>query len=324
MVAVREEFDRDFEAAYRAHAPILHRRSRKLLPAGEAEDAVQETFLRAWARHGTAEPPLPWLLTVLRNLAIDRSRAKRAEPVGNSFDLDRRESSAEDQVVVLEERRAVRRAIETLTPPQRLALQLREWHGKTHSEIAAEMGTTVPAVESLLLRGRRRLRRLLDGALGALLWPSVLWKRFRHIPNGDSAVIAAPAAASAWAAAAVNLAAAAALAVGTIGGTGVGRTGDLPRPQDRPGVVSLIDRPHPGLSGGWGAWSHPGGGGRAFFEGAVPVLSSNDGAHKTRVPKRGEGSSEDERCDCPVNVPEEIEDVIDALPDLPPLHTRNS
>lgn len=66
--------------------PSVYRLARTLLGDSElAEEVAQEAFLRAW-RHAEAYDPRrgqvsTWLLTITRNLAIDRLRVKRAEPL---------------------------------------------------------------------------------------------------------------------------------------------------------------------------------------------------------------------------------------------------
>lgn len=244
MAAVPEEFERDFERAYRAHYPMLQRRSRRWLPAGEAEDAVQETFLRAWAHHHGRDPGVPWLLTVLRNLAIDRARRKVAEPVADVEALDSPDDEGPaEKVIRLEDRRAVREAMGKLTDAQRKALRLREWNGLSHEQIATSLGTSVASVESLLVRGRRRLRSVLESAMGLALWPAAsLWRRFRHLPGGvESAAVAAPAAATALSTTVAQLATAAAVLLAGFA-SAPGRGGDTGGAEDpshqRAGVVS--------------------------------------------------------------------------------------
>lgn len=247
MAAVPEEFGRDFESAYRANYPLLHRRSRRFFPAEEAEDAVQETFLRAWTHHHGRDPGIPWMMTVLRNLAIDRSRRKTADPVADIETLDRpTEDTAADQVIYLEERRALHRAMEDLTEAQRQALKLREWHGLSHKEVAKSLGTTVSGVESLLVRGKRRLRSALEGAMAMILWPATsLWRKVRHLPaQTDIVASAAPGAVSALTTTVAQLVTAAAIIVAgaayTPGGGGTDGGGIAPADGSRSAVTASL------------------------------------------------------------------------------------
>lgn len=232
MGAVPEQFERDFEGAYRAHYAVLSRRSRRYLPPEEAEEAVQETFLRAWARFQGRDPGMPWLFTVLQNLIIDRSRKKGALPVPDIQVLD---TSIPDEpaesVVSIEERRTVREALSDLTVEQQEAMRLREWEGLSYAEIAEKMGASVASVESLLQRGRRRLRSLLDGAFGWVMWPVAgLWRRVRGTPESATATHAAPVVPGLVQAVAGLAAAAVVVAVGVAGGGGSSGqgTGSLP------------------------------------------------------------------------------------------------
>jgi len=186
MAAVPEELEHDLESAYRAHFPLLYRRARRWLPPDEAEDLVQETFLRAWAHHSGTNPGVPWLLTVLRNLAIDRSRKKAPVLVDDVASLETPSlEDASDNVVRLEEERRIRTAISGLTDAQQQVIRLREWGGMSQQEIANNLGTTVPSVESLLQRGRRQLRKALDHAMGLIVLPaSGFWRKLRGLEAG--------------------------------------------------------------------------------------------------------------------------------------------
>lgn len=227
MEVVPDPAARDLERAYRANYALLRRRSTRFLPIDEAEDAVQETFLRALARHEGRDPGVPWLLTVLRNLIIDRSRKHQALPVADIRVLDTATSDEPaETVVALDERRKVRKALAGLTPDQQQAMKLREWDGLSYQEIARRMGTTVPAVESLIQRGRRRLRTLLDGVCGGLLWPvAAMWRRIRGVSGSGVATAAAPAASGIAAAVAGVTVAAAVVAAGFGAFGGGGRSG---------------------------------------------------------------------------------------------------
>lgn len=162
MAVIREELESDFEAAYRANYLAVARRSRRLMPAADAEDAVQETFLRAWAHHGARNPGLPWLYTVLRNLSIDRARTDHSEPVGDVEVLDSPTGdTTAESILSLEEREILTDVLARLTDAQREAIRLRAVEGRSYEEIAEAMHLSVAAVQSLLLRGRGRLRRLL-------------------------------------------------------------------------------------------------------------------------------------------------------------------
>jgi RNA polymerase sigma-70 factor (ECF subfamily) len=131
----------------------------------EAEDVAQETFLRLWRNIETwrADAPLiHWLHRVAYNLCIDRLRRRR--PV--SLDalpepLDPEENPA-GTLHRLELADAVAAAIAQLPDRQRAAIVFVHQEGFSNIETAALMEISVEAVESLLARARRSLRKLLE------------------------------------------------------------------------------------------------------------------------------------------------------------------
>src|SRR5262245_64859218 len=77
--------ERDVREAYAAHAAELFGFAvRSLGDAGLAEEAVQETFLRAWRAGERFDPQIgslrTWLFAILRNVVIDLGRARAARP----------------------------------------------------------------------------------------------------------------------------------------------------------------------------------------------------------------------------------------------------
>src|ERR1051325_9288221 len=78
--------ERDVREAYAAHAGELYGfATRSLGDSGLAEEAVQETFLRAWRAGKRFDPEIgslrTWLFAILRNVVIDLGRARAARPV---------------------------------------------------------------------------------------------------------------------------------------------------------------------------------------------------------------------------------------------------
>ncbi len=131
----------------------------------EAEDVAQETFIRfmkkapGW-RPGAARLRT-WLLRVAINLCLDRLRARRPQA-----ELDV-EFEAEPGGVAridggIDHRRVVRRALRELPERQAGAIALVHYLDLTNAEAAETMAISVDALESLLARARRALRRKLE------------------------------------------------------------------------------------------------------------------------------------------------------------------
>lgn len=131
----------------------------------EAEDAVQETYLRgyrSWDGFEGRSSVRTWLYRIATNVCLDaaRDRGRRALPSGLSGD----ESQPERWVQPFpgdrdDLRLAIVAGMQTLPPAQRAVLLLRDVLQLPADEVASILGTTVPAVKSSLQRARARLAR---------------------------------------------------------------------------------------------------------------------------------------------------------------------
>ena len=123
----------------------------------EAEDVVQEAFLRLWEKNPAFESPAhqrSWLLKVTVNGCKSRLRApwrRRTAPL-----LDTYPAADPEEQAVLE-------VIQSLPPKDRAALHLYYYEGYQTAEIAAMTGWREGTVRSRLARARGKLRELLKG-----------------------------------------------------------------------------------------------------------------------------------------------------------------
>ncbi len=144
---------------------ILNYAYRMLGDAAEAEDVAQESFLRLWRTLDTwrAEAPLiHWLHRVAYNLCIDRLRRRRPVSLDAAPEpLDPSDGPA-NTLHRIEIADAVAQAIARLPDRQRAAVVFVHQEGLNNIETAELMGISVEAVESLLARGRRTLRKTLE------------------------------------------------------------------------------------------------------------------------------------------------------------------
>jgi RNA polymerase sigma-70 factor (ECF subfamily) len=151
---------------------VLHQRplsayARRMLgDADLADDMVQETFLRLWARAGRFDPGAArlttWLHRICHNLCVD-SRRRNVRQV--TLD-DPPELASEGGPQMLQEQAdlalRVQRALAALPERQRSALLLCHYQGLSNREAAQILDSSVEALESLLARGRRRLKQELE------------------------------------------------------------------------------------------------------------------------------------------------------------------
>ena len=145
--------------------PVYNLAYRMLGDAREAEDAAQETFLRAYTRlttYQTDKKFSSWLLAIASHHCIDRLRRRRFTWL--SLDelpfLDQaagEQNQPEEAAIRQEERDEVRKMLDQLPPHYRAAVILRYWYELSYREIAEVMGTTESAVKSRLYRAREML-----------------------------------------------------------------------------------------------------------------------------------------------------------------------
>jgi RNA polymerase sigma-70 factor (ECF subfamily) len=130
-----------------------------------AEDAVQETFLRAW-RHlprllADGRPPRPWLRQVLRRVLIDAARVAHARPVSLVDDvlIDRQVDGGYEDML---DRRLLDRALDQLSPAHRQVLVAIYYDDAPARRVAATLGIPPATVRTRLHYALRALRRLLE------------------------------------------------------------------------------------------------------------------------------------------------------------------
>jgi RNA polymerase sigma-70 factor (ECF subfamily) len=142
--------------------------------ASDAEDLVQETYLRAYRSWHTFVPGtdcLRWLATICRNLRIDQGRRASHETVVDDIELESlasarlhkaaMEAGVGDMYTRIDLGPAIVRAIGRLDRPFREVVVLADVDGLSYEEIAAQLDIPVGTVRSRLYRARRQLQEML-------------------------------------------------------------------------------------------------------------------------------------------------------------------
>ena len=148
--------------------------------AADAEDLVQETYLRAYKgydRFAEGTNLRAWLFRILTNLFINEYRRRKRRPdevdLGDTdtlymyrglggAELARRSRSAEDEMLDGVTSAEVRHAIESLPDAYRVAVLLADVEGFAYKEIAEILDVPIGTVMSRLHRGRKKLREALQ------------------------------------------------------------------------------------------------------------------------------------------------------------------
>lgn len=137
----------------------------------EAEEVVQDTFVRMWHRSAEYDPhqspPFVWAFAVMRGYCIDRlrfrHRAKRDSSRVVSIHLHAPPEKSEDpRVMALDDYRRVKHALDQLGPDERSCLELAVFLEYTHSEISEQLATPLGTVKNRLRRALEKVRHQLS------------------------------------------------------------------------------------------------------------------------------------------------------------------
>lgn len=160
---------------YDRHARVLHGLIWRILrDTNEAEEVLQDVFVRVWQKADTYDAvlgtPLAWLVRIARNRAIDRLRARRARPVTAADDetiatVRTDEATApnpEHLAWTSEQGRAIRAALATLAPEQRVLIEHAFFLGYTQSELAERFALPLGTVKTRVRTGMLAMREHLQ------------------------------------------------------------------------------------------------------------------------------------------------------------------
>ena len=135
-----------------------------------AEDAAQETFLKAYqnlARYDVERSFATWLLSIAAHHCIDKLRRRRFNSVsidedeeGQTDIPDHSAPDPESEIMKHQQRERLQDCLQSLDPTDRAAVAMRYWQDCSEVEIAQALNLTVPAVKSRLHRARRALAEL--------------------------------------------------------------------------------------------------------------------------------------------------------------------
>ncbi|MEM8922406.1 MAG: sigma-70 family RNA polymerase sigma factor [Actinomycetota bacterium] len=161
--------------------PLFSRAVRLTTNHSDAEDLVQETYLRAYRSYGTFRPGTnlrAWMFRILTNAHINRYRARERRPEETALDeledgfaavgadvASPHGRSAEDELLDDLSMSEVLEAVEALPNAYGETVLLADVEGFSYREIADRLGVPIGTVMSRLHRGRRALRDKLEGRM---------------------------------------------------------------------------------------------------------------------------------------------------------------
>jgi RNA polymerase sigma-70 factor (ECF subfamily) len=139
-----------------------------------AEDVLQEAFVSVWHNAGSysaaTSQPMTWLISIVRNRALDvvRSAAVRRETQMPTDDDGEERHVQDDGPTPLDlltqaaDALSIRACLDVLEAAQRQSLALAYYHGLSHSEVAAQIGAPLGTVKAWVRRGLERLKKCLE------------------------------------------------------------------------------------------------------------------------------------------------------------------
>jgi len=178
--------EQSFALLIEPHRRALHLHCYRMLGSlHDADDALQETMLRAWKGSDRYEPRAQlggWLHTIATNVCLTALARRRAQPVDLTEDLDFLQPYPDRLLEDLVQRETVElafiSAIQLLPPKQRAVLILRDVLGWSAKEVADALEDSVGAVTSALQRARTSLERKRGSPTAPRETEHALLKRF--------------------------------------------------------------------------------------------------------------------------------------------------
>ena len=171
---------RAFEELYRLTSSHLYAVALRIVSERPmAEEIVQEAYVNVWHHAGSYDAarsqPLTWLMSIVRNRALDLKRRRDVDTIGlpgadddnPGIEFAAGGPSPVELLLAGADARAIRDCVETLEAGARQAIALAFFHGLSHGELAAHLHEPLGTVKSWVRRGLAKLRRCLDHAVAA-------------------------------------------------------------------------------------------------------------------------------------------------------------
>lgn len=159
-----------FARLYRLCSPKLYTVALRLLRREDlAQEVLQESFVRIWRHAGEFEAhkasPMTWMITIVRNCALDLIRRPRLEETADEEMMESIEADLPgplEEAIRGSEAKALKDCLEALDRNQQRSILLAFFEGLTHSELATRLCQPLGTVKSWVRRGLERLRDCLE------------------------------------------------------------------------------------------------------------------------------------------------------------------
>lgn len=161
-----------YRRLYDATAPKLFAVALRILrDESRAEDVLQDSFVNVWngaaGYNASLSAPMTWMITIVRNRALDYIRRVDRRTVELDDDLaavlESDQATPADSAMHAEDARAVQRCLKRLDAGPRQAIAFAYFQGLTHSELAGALRVPIGTVKTWIRRGLEKMKRCLEG-----------------------------------------------------------------------------------------------------------------------------------------------------------------
>ena len=164
--ALRDFYDRHSGLVYAVCVRVLRDRN-------DAEDLLVDIFHEVWQKSSRFDAsrgsPMTYLMTLTRSRAIDRQRSRAKTRVASDIDQSEVEAAGmqpDAPIIANEARVAVVKALQSLEPQQREAIECAYYDGLSHTEIAEKLNKPLGTIKTYIRQGLIRLRDGLRNTYG--------------------------------------------------------------------------------------------------------------------------------------------------------------
>src|SRR6476659_8080433 len=164
-----------FESLYDRYSPTVYALLLRILGnADDAQEVLQETFVKAWTNakmfDSVRGTDVAWLISIARSRGIDKLRSRkirgdRENDAGREISIHSsfvERATGADEAIRSQERTAVRGALAELPEAQRVALELAYFEGLSQSEIAERLSQPLGTIKTRMQLGMKKLRERLS------------------------------------------------------------------------------------------------------------------------------------------------------------------
>jgi len=149
---------------YRLTSPKLYAVALRILKQEAlAQDCLQDAYLSVWRQAAAYQKgraaPMTWLVTIVRNRAIDILRKQRHSSQSDDAELEMLAAPGCSDALI--DRLALEKCLEALQPKQRHCLTLAYYEGLTHPELSQRLTTPIGTIKTWIRRGLEQIRQCL-------------------------------------------------------------------------------------------------------------------------------------------------------------------